>query len=141
MRDFANQVHPVAAISPAAPITDNTVLTSAIIDTSGYESCVFLINLGLLAAAAATFAVTVDHGDDPALADAAAVSATNLTGTLALASFDQAADNKVRKIGYVGSKRYVRLKITPNGNNAAANISAIALLSDGRFIPTPNPPG
>lgn len=141
MRDFANQVHPVAAISPAAAITDNTVLTSAIIDTSGYESCVFLINLGLLAAAAATFAVTVDHGDDAALADAAPVPATNLTGTLALASFDQAADNKVRKIGYVGSKRYVRLKITPNGNNAAANISAIALLSDGRFIPTPNPPG
>jgi hypothetical protein len=141
MRDFANQVHPVAAISPAAAITDNSVLTSAIIDTSGYESCVFLINLGLLAAAAATFAVTLDHGDDAALADAAAVPATNLTGTLALASFDQAADNKVRKIGYTGSKRYVRMKITPNGNNAAANISAVALLSDGRFIPTPNPPG
>lgn len=141
MRDFANTVHPVVAISPAAAITDNTVLTSAIIDTSGYESVAFVILIGLLAAAAATFAVTVEHGDDAALADAAAVPATNLTGTLALAGFDQAADNKTRKIGYTGSKRYVRIKITPAGNNAAANISAVAVLGDGRFIPTPNPPG
>ncbi len=141
MRDFANIVHPVVAIPPAAAVTDNTVLTSAIIDTSGYESLVFLIALGALAAGAATFAVSMDHGDDAALADAAAVAATNITGTLALAGFDQAADNKARKVGYTGSKRYVRLKITPAGNNAAAFISAIALLSDGRFIPTPNPPG
>ncbi|WP_230781562.1 hypothetical protein [Sphingomonas sp. Leaf37] len=141
MRDLSNIVHPVVAIAPAAPITDNTVLTSNIIDKAGYESLVFLILLGTLAAAAATFAVTVEHGDAADLSDAAAVPAANLTGTLAQASFDQAADNKSRKIGYTGAKRYVRLKITPAGNNAAAPISALALLGDGRFIPTPNPPG
>jgi hypothetical protein len=140
MRDLANEIHPVVAIPPAAAINDNTVLTSAIIDTSGYESLAFLISIGALAAAAATFAISMDHGDDPALADAAPVPDVNLTGTLALAGFDQSADGQARKIGYTGSKRYVRLKVTPAGNNAAANISAIALLSDGRYVPTPNPP-
>ena len=141
MRDIANIVHPVVAIAPAAPIADNTVLTSAIIDKSGYESLVFLILVGVLAANAATFAVTMDHGDQPDLSDAAPVPAINLTGTLALASFDQTADGKARKIGYTGARRYVRLPNTPAGNNAAAPIAAIALLGDGRFVPTPNPPG
>ena len=141
MRDLSNLIHPVVAIAPAAPTTDNTVLTSAIIDKAGYESLAFLILIGVLAAGAATFAVTVEHGDAADLSDAAPVAAANLTGTLALASFDQTADGKARKIGYTGAKRYVRLKITPTGNNAAAPIAALALLGDGRFIPTPNPPG
>lgn len=140
MRDLCNMVHPVVAIAPAAPITDNTPLIGAIIDTAGYESCAFLIAIGVLAAAAATFAVSIDHGDAADLSDAAPAPAGNLTGTLALASFDQAADGKARKVGYTGPKRYARLKITPANNNAAASISAIALLGDGRFIPTPNPP-
>lgn len=140
MRDLASLIHPVVAIAPTT-ITDNSVITGLIVDLSGYQSCVFLIAMGVLAANAATFAVTMDHGDDAALADAAAVPATGMTGTLALAGFDQSADLKTRKIGYAGSKRYVRLKITPAGNNAAAPITAIALLGDSRFAPTPNPPG
>ncbi|USU06296.1 hypothetical protein NF699_06445 [Sphingomonadaceae bacterium OTU29LAMAA1] len=141
MRDLSNIIHPVVAIAPAAPTTDNTPLTSTIIDKAGYESLAFLILIGTLAAAAATFAVTVEHGDKADLSDAAAVPVANLTGSLANASFDQGADGKARKIGYTGAKQYVRLKITPTGNNAAASIAALALLGDGRFIPTPNPPG
>ena len=140
MRDLANHVHPVRAISPAAATTDNTPIVSSIVDTAGYSSLAFILNLGALADADATFAVTVDHGDDPALTDAAAVPADKLTGTLALAGFTFADDNKLRKIGYVGSKRYVRLTITPANNTGSTFVSAIALLGDSRFSPTPNPP-
>ena len=79
----------------------------------------------------------MEPGDDPALSDAAAVPAGILTGTLASASFDSAAANKVRKIGYVGSKRFVRLKITPTGNGAASFVSAVAVLGMSRYDPTP----
>ncbi len=140
MRDLANELHFVRAISPAAAGVDNTPFVSSIVDKAGYESLVFAILLGAIADADATFAVTLDHGDDPALADAAPVPAANLTGTLALASFDFNADNKLRKIGYTGSKRFTRLTITPANNAGNAFVAAIAILSDGRFIPTPNPP-
>lgn len=140
MRDLANHLHFVRAIPPAAAITNNTPLVSSIVDTSGYESCVFVLNIGDLADADATFAVAVEHGDQANLSDAAAVPAAGLTGTLAQAGFTFGDDNKLRKIGYVGSKRYVRLTVTPSNNTGNAFISATAVLGDGRHKPTSNPP-
>ncbi|RVD15374.1 MAG: hypothetical protein EOS73_16045 [Mesorhizobium sp.] len=142
MRDFMNRMDMRRAISPAVAGTDNTAIVSQIIDTAGYEGLVFAINVGANTDANATFAVTMDHGDIANLSDAAAVPAASLTGTLALAGFTAASDdNKLRKIGYVGSKRYVRLTITPTGNDAGnIYVDAIALLFGARYAPTANPP-
>lgn len=141
MRDYMNRVDIRRAISPVAAGTDNTPIVSQIIDLAGYEGCVFGINIGTNTDADATFAVTMDHGDAANLSDAAAVPAANLTGTLALASFTFADDNKSRKIGYVGPKRYVRMTITPTGNNSGnIFVAAQAILFGARYSPTPNPP-
>lgn len=141
MRDFANSVHMVRAISPQAARTDNTAIVSEIINLAGYEGCVFAINVGANTDANATFAVTMDHGAAANLSDAAAVPAAQMTGTLALAGFAFGDDNETRKIGYVGSKQYVRLTITPTGNDSGnIFVDAIALLFGGRFEPTANPP-
>ncbi len=141
MRDSISNVHPVLALAPlATAITDNTAQVSAIIDTLGYQRLAFLIVLGTLADADATFAVTMDHGDAANLSDAAAVPAADINGTLALAGFTFAADLKCRKVGYLGSKRYVRLTITPSTNTGAAPMAVIALLSTPSVAPTANPP-
>lgn len=141
MRDFANHVHPVRAISPQAARTDNTAIVSEIINVAGHEALVFLINIGANTDANATFAVTIDHGNQPNLSDAAAVPDAQLTGTKAAAGFTFGDDNETRKIGYVGSKQYVRLTITPSGNDAGnIFIDAIALLCGSRYAPTANPP-
>ncbi|WP_100962625.1 hypothetical protein [Bosea sp. FBZP-16] len=140
MRDLANHLHLKRAISPAAAVADNTPIVSQIIDRSGYEKLVFAILLGALADADATFTVLLEHGDAANLSDAAAVPDAQLTGTEALASFTFADDDKVRKIGYVGPRRYVRLTITPAGNAGNAFIAAVAILAAGRYGPTPNPP-
>ena len=132
-------MHPVRAISPVS-VADNTAQVSAIIDRRGYMSLVFLIGIGSVADADATFAVTMEHGNASNLSDAAAVPATELLGTTALAGFDHGDDNETRKIGYRGIKRYVRLTITPSSNASAALISAIALLGTPNLVPTPNPP-
>jgi hypothetical protein len=100
----------------------------------------FVIATGSIADADATFAVTVDHGDQANLSDAAAVPAGELVGTTALAGFNFGDDDETRKLGYVGSKRYVRLTITPTGNAAAALMSAIAVLGRPLYSPTANPP-
>lgn len=139
MRDLHNNIHIKRAISPVSSSSD-TALTSQIIDTAGYESLEFVIATGSLSDAAATFTVLVEHGATSNLSDAAAVDDAQLLGTEADASFDEADDDKVFKIGYVGGKRYVRLTITPSGNGAASLIAAVAVLGHPHSAPTSNPP-
>lgn len=137
-KDLHNNLHFVPAIAPVAARTDNTAVVSAIIDTLGYESLEFAIVTGTNTDANATFAVTIDEGDVSNLSDAAAVSTgAKLLGTLAEAGFTFADDVECRKIGYVGSKRYVRLTITPSGNDSGnIFLAAIAVLGNSRSKPT-----
>lgn len=140
MRDLFNHVHPLRAISPAAATTDNTAWVGQVIDRAGYGSLTFLLAIGALSDADATFAVLVEEGDADDLSDAAAVADVDLLGTEALAGFDFGDDNETRKIGYVGNKRYVRLTVTPSGNSGNAFLAAIALLGHPDQTPTANPP-
>lgn len=140
MRDGMNNIHLVRAISPVATPIDNTPQVSQIIDRLGYDSLTFAILLGDLPAAAATFTVLIQDGDAANLSDAAAVADDELVGTEALASFTSTDDHKVRKVGYRGNKRYVRLTITPAANTAASLIAAVAILAHPSIVPTANPP-
>jgi hypothetical protein len=142
-RDFMNQIQTVALIPPAAALTNvNTPVVSAIIDTAGYEGVTFVLVFGNETDADATFTTLLEDGDDPALADHAAVSAANTVGTAALASATFANDNVTRKIGYVGGKRYTRITVTPAANDAGVfYIAGVALLGFGRNNPQLNPSG
>lgn len=141
MRDQMNELHFVMALAPVATaLAADTAQVCAIIDRQGYQSLTYLIQTGTLADANATFAVTMEHGDDSGLSDTAAVASTDLVGTLALASFQFDDDSEPRKIGYVGAKRYTRLTITPTGNSGAAPMSVTAVLGNPSKSPTANPP-
>ena len=134
-KDLHNQVKVTAAI-PSTRVADNTAQVSAIIDTAGFESLEFVTNLGAIADADATFAVTIEDGDAANLSDAAAVNANFLIGTTAAAGFTFASDNQTRKLGYVGHKRYVRYTITPTANTGNADFGVLALQSNARTQPT-----
>jgi hypothetical protein len=140
MRDIVPFLHPVRAISPQAAITGNDPVVSQVIDRRGFDSVAFVIQSGALADADATFTVGLEHGSDVAMSDAAAVPATQLSGTLAAAGFTQADDDRTRKLGYLGTRRFLRLTVTPSGNGAAAYLSAVAILGHPQRGPTPNPP-
>jgi hypothetical protein len=140
MRDLMNAIHLARALSPTAAVTDNTAFVSQIVDRRGHESLVFAILTGSLADADATFAVTMSHGDDPALGDAEAVPDDQILGSLAAAGFAFGDDDEVRKLGYRGPRRYVRLTVTPSGNSGAAYVAAIAILGHPATQPTANPP-
>lgn len=136
MRDLANSLAVRRAISPAAAAqTDNTAIVSQIIDLAGFQAVMFAIMAGNLADADATFTALLEHGDASNLSDAAAVPDSQLIGTEAAASFTFADDNAVKKLGYVGPKRYLRLTITPANNTGAAIFSAVAILSQARYWP------
>jgi hypothetical protein len=143
MRDLLNDLQIKTALAPVASAADNTAWVSAIIDRQGYDSAGFIILTGALPDADATFTVQVDHGDAANLSDAAAVADADLIGqdpTSATApetqaSFTFAADNGVRKIGYRGTKRYIRLTITPAANTSASLYAACAVLGNSEQKP------
>lgn len=137
--DLMNRLAPARGISPAAAVTDNTAQVSQIFDTQGMMGIAFLAIFGALADADATFTLLMEEGDEADLSDAAAVADAQLIGTEALASVDQDADNTVTKIGYIGSKRYVRATITPAGNAGNAFIAGV-WIGCPEDQPAPNPP-
>jgi hypothetical protein len=140
MKDLLSKINLVRAISPVATAADNTAVVSQIIDRDGYESLTFAILTGSLPDADATFTVLVEDGDVANLSDSAAVADAQLVGTEALASFIFSDDNKCFKVGYSGSKRYVRLTITPAANTSASLLAAVAILGHPHATPTVNPP-
>ncbi|MBY3543665.1 hypothetical protein HFN71_28700 [Rhizobium laguerreae] len=140
-KDLHNNIYPKRGLSPVAAGTDNTAYVSQIVDTAGFEAVEWLTLIGANTDADATFTTLVEDGDASNLSDAAAVDDKFLLGTEALAGFAFDDDNEIRKIGYVGPKRYVRVTITP-ANNAAGNIfiAGVWVLGHPRSAPTANPP-
>lgn len=139
MKDLMNLIDVKRVISPVS-VADNTAQVGQIIDRKGFSSLTYLIGTGSLADADATFTVLLEEGDQANLSDAAAVADADLIGTEALASFVFSDDDKCRKLGYKGSKRYTRLTITPAANASAGLICAMAVLGHPRLAPTANPP-
>lgn len=139
MKDMMNKIHVARVISPVSE-AGTTALVGQIIDKKGFESLTYVIATGSIADADATFTVLLEEGDNSALSDAAAVDDADLLGTEVLAAFQFDDDNETRKLGYIGSKRYTRLTITPVANASAAVIAAVAILGNPAVAPTINPP-
>ena len=137
MKDLFNSITLKRVISPVS-VSDNTAQTGQAVDRKGFESVTYAIATGSLADADATFTVLLQESDDNStytdVADA------DLLGTEALAGFQYDDDGEVRKIGYIGAKRYTKLTITPANNASAAVISAVCILGHAANQPTVNPP-
>lgn len=142
MKDLHNHIDVRRALSPKAAVTDNTAYVSEIVNRKGFNSLELVLAIGANTDTNALFTVLIEHGDQANLSDATAVADADLLGTEALASFTAADDdNKVKKIGYTGSKQYVRATVTPSGNDSGNHfLAAIWLLGHPNLVPTPNPP-
>ena len=123
--DTASTLDPRVGLNTAA-ITSNTTTNGVIIDTQGYNSLTFLLNVG--ARTDGTYTPTIQHGDAANLSDATTVGADDLIGTFAGAAISAA--NTVRKIGYVGNRRYVRLGVVSTTVTSGATVGATAVLGE-----------
>jgi hypothetical protein len=111
MRDLHNNLNAVRGISPAAIISANGTTTSQTIDVVEYGSVEFIFLAGAITDG--TFTVTLYEGDASNMSDEAAVADADLLGSEpALTSADA---NTVKRLGYIGSKRYVRAKVVQSG--------------------------
>lgn len=140
MRDFISNIQVKTAIVPAV-VTDNTAQVSSIIDRRGYESAAFLIATGTLSDSDTTVTALLEEGDDASLSDAAGVADADMvsqtvgTAPEAAASFTFSDDAEVRKIGYIGTKRYLRLTLTPANNTGNIPVAALAVLANPTMKP------
>ena len=93
-------------VGPLAPIASDTTTEGEIIDTENFEALEFVILTKTITDG--DYAVLLQEGDNSALSDAATVAAAE---TLGSPDFDDDTDDDaVARVGYIGKKRYVRLK-------------------------------
>ena len=128
MRDGCQTRMVRAGITPRI-ITNNTPVSSTILDTQGWEWVKATIVIGPLADADATFVPQFTSSTDSGMAGAVAIPDSLLVSQQdgvapeLAASFGDNRPNEVRKIEILPTSRYVQCIITPSGNSADAFIS------------------
>lgn len=105
---------------------------AVIIDTAGFESLEFIISVGTVTVGGA---ITIEQGDDAALADAAAVSTEETLGSVTLVATE---NERSFKLGFIGKKRYARLVFAAA---IRAQLSAVAVLGTAHTQPTADTSG
>jgi hypothetical protein len=139
LRDLLHHVKPVRVLSPVSGGANDTASVGEIIDMQGYAGCLITIALGSLADVDATFTVLLEESatsfSGAAVADADMISQTAGTAPEAAASFIFSADDTVKVLDYIGSKRYIRLTITPASNTGAWLHSVTGLQYGARHNP------
>ena len=114
-------------------ITTNTTTNGLIVDTQGSYSVMWAIHSGTITDG--VYNVQIREGDMANLSDGTLTSADFIIGNVADARFVAADDNAVKKIGYAGKKRYVRLEIVSTAVTSGRTLSASALLGHPRHAP------
>lgn len=137
-RDLHNNIDAIRVISPVAVGTTGTGQTGKVIDRKGYEGVEFIIDYGTITATNATYTVTVKEGD--ATGSLTSVADADLLGSEADAvpgtgtRTSGSTKNVSKRIGYIGSKRYVSLNVKSTVT-AGTLIAATALLANPRHAP------
>lgn len=138
MRDIMDRLHLQPAFSPKAAVTDNTAQVSSTCDLLGYGSCMLAMINGTNADADVTYTVLIEDSADNSTFAAVDDAYLNGTEVLAASQFDD--DGECRKIGYTGTKRYVRCTVTPANNTGNVFLGGVWVLGAPSRQPTANPP-
>lgn len=133
MKDLYNniQVRPTLAVATRTNATATGTTIDRNYNGAMFNSVMFLLHTGTMTDG--SVAVTVEESDD----NSAWSTATALQGTApTIASTD---DDKLYEIGYLGGKRYVRVKAVTSGATSGGTFGATAVLGDPRVAPVVRP--
>jgi hypothetical protein len=114
----------------SATLSGTTPSAGDWIDMQGWQSVTFTVSTGTVtdAGTASGFSFEIQEGDDTTAAGATAVADADLIGLESALTVTSDDDDNVMvgSIGYIGSKRYVRVVATgTTGTNAAVTVHAI----------------
>lgn len=140
-KDLHNNLFGLVCIAPQTVGTTGTGRTGQAIDRRDYMGVEFFIGYGAITATNAVFTVTVKESDSATAASFTSVADADLLGTEAAAGIAAgtprtAGSNSAmfKRIGYKGSKRYVRVDVKST-ITAATPISVMAGLWSPNLLP------
>jgi hypothetical protein len=126
MRSRKHEQHFAASIAPDGNRT--TTQTGATVDTLSYQSATVILNPNTVTDGVFTPKLTESDSASSGFSD---VAAGDLDG-----AFAALATGTPQRVGYLGSKRYLRIVITATGSPATgAKFAAGVLLSDPQYAP------
>ena len=131
-KDLHNNVKCSRAISPGAILSGDGTTTSQTIDRQGFGSLEFVFISGVITDG--TFTVHVYAGDASDMSDEAEVTDASLLLGVAPV-FVATDDNVVKKVGYIGGKRYARTKVVQSGSTTGGYLSAVAVQGGAGIAP------
>lgn len=149
MRDLHSSVRVLRGIDPQAVGTTGAGngVQSQVIDRQGFESAEWVIAMGTAGATGDTTNVIAYESDTTTTGDFTAVADADLLGTesgagmpTATARVSGTSQNMATKLGYIGGKRYLRLRLYGLGH-ATGIVSAVCVLSHPNMAATTTAPG
>lgn len=128
LKDLHHDCNIVPAYAGGTIATD-TNTDGIAVDRLGFEACEFALYSGTITDG--TYDLTVLHSDTDSSYTAA--SSDEIVGA---AQFVAASDSVVKRIGYIGNKRYVKLRITSAGTTSGGVFKgAVAVLASPFHAP------
>ena len=127
-------IHNNLAFEIGLPIdTYTATAVSEIVDTLRYEGVEFITPIGTMVDG--SWAITVEEGDDAALADAQAVDSDFIIYNAATdLVVDNTKSDTVLKLGYVGKKRYVRVTYTEAGAASSGGVFGMVVVKGKPWV-------
>lgn len=130
MAKFDERNNKEFALGLSDTLSGTTASEGNIIDMQGFESLTYVAYTGIVtdAGTASGFSFEVQESDTTADADFTAVADADLLGSEAdlTVTSDDADEQLIGSIGYIGSKRYVRIVATgTTGTDAVVVVAAI----------------
>lgn len=113
---------------------------SSILDLNGFDSAVMSVNVGAIGALSDEIYLTpvLQESDTTVDGDFTTVAAADLIG--AFTKIDAAAKDQVtQRVGYIGTKRYIRLLLDVTGNTVSCYVSVDGIVSRADDSPVTAP--
>lgn len=130
-QDLYNRVTVAKTLAPAAR---TTTAAGTAIDLQGFEAAVAVVEVG--AWTDGTHAFSLQESDTTTDGDFADVADADLQGTEPTVA-SGSTQNTVHKLGYLGDKRYVRVKCTITAGPSTGLVAAATIVkSFGRHLPS-----
>lgn len=137
--DMHNNMKEVRVLSPIA-LTTTLGAGAKIVDRSGYEGLEFIISVGTRTTTGGSIGFTIKEGD--VTGTLTSVADANLLGLEANCAIPAAATlvsgthkNAVKRIGYIGTKRYVTLIPANAGGMTSCVVGITAILGHPHSAP------
>jgi hypothetical protein len=141
-KDLHSNVKQVVALIPTV-LGATGAITGAIIDRQGYGGVEFIPIYGSITTTGTVVTATLKEGD--VTGTLTSVADADLLGTETLASLAAGArvagtgKEVAKRVGYIGSKRYVQLTLAGTGTTSAGVVAAAAVMYNPSYRAISNP--